>query len=161
MFRLKKSSGLAKNHKVSYNMAVRIWDPRWLTMCAVIRAIYIMWLISTVVLTTLWEAINPPHEVKATQGQKPVHYCAKKPATVSQKLTKTRRKAVTEYKTTSGQAPHPHPIHRKVKSRRTNKITTDITTMSPVNEQRSQKIAHRSHTWHPSIGTIVDISHII
>ena len=27
----------------------------------------------------------PPQEVKATEGRKPVHYCTKKPATVSQK----------------------------------------------------------------------------
>jgi hypothetical protein len=33
----------------------------------------------------LWEAIHPPQEVKATEGQKPVHYCAKKPATTSKK----------------------------------------------------------------------------
>ena len=33
-------------------MAVRIWDPRWLTMCAVIRTVYITWLIS-VTLSTL------------------------------------------------------------------------------------------------------------
>jgi len=42
MFRLKKSSsGYAKNQEVLYNVAVRIWDPRWLTMCAVIRTKYI------------------------------------------------------------------------------------------------------------------------
>ena len=29
-------------------MAVRIWDPRWLTMCAVIRTMYITWLISVI-----------------------------------------------------------------------------------------------------------------
>ena len=28
---------------VLYNVAVRIWDPRWLTMCAVIRTVYITW----------------------------------------------------------------------------------------------------------------------
>jgi len=34
MFRLKKlSSGWAKNHEVLYSVSVRIWDPRWLTMC--------------------------------------------------------------------------------------------------------------------------------
>ena len=40
MFRLtKSSSGLAKNNEVLYNVAVRIWDPRWLTVCAVIRTV--------------------------------------------------------------------------------------------------------------------------
>jgi len=42
MFRLEKSSsGYAKNHEVLYNVAARIWDPRWLTICAVIRIMYI------------------------------------------------------------------------------------------------------------------------
>jgi len=27
--------------KFFYNVAVRIWDPRWLTLCAVIRTVYI------------------------------------------------------------------------------------------------------------------------
>ena len=42
-FRLKMpSSDKAKDHEVLYNMAVFIWDPRWLTMCAVIRTMYII-----------------------------------------------------------------------------------------------------------------------
>ena len=36
-----KSHRQAKNHEVLYNVAVRIWDPRLLTMCAVIRTMYI------------------------------------------------------------------------------------------------------------------------
>jgi hypothetical protein len=31
----------SRRHEVLYNVAVRIWDIRWLTVCAVIRTIYI------------------------------------------------------------------------------------------------------------------------
>jgi len=45
---------------------------------------------------------SPPQEVKATQGQKPVHYCMKKPATASHKnrqdATDPTKKAIRDYK---------------------------------------------------------------
>jgi len=62
-------------------------------------------------------------EVKATQGQKPFHYCAKKPATVSQKKKKLTRqdatdpkqKAITDYKEQVDRHLPPLQIHRKTK----------------------------------------------
>jgi len=43
---------------------------------------------------------------------------------------------------TSGQTrPHPTPSTGKLKSKRTNTTTTDITTRSPISEQRPQEIA--------------------
>ena len=42
MFRLKKSSsGYVKNHEVLYSVVARIWDPRRLTIFAVIRTVYL------------------------------------------------------------------------------------------------------------------------
>jgi hypothetical protein len=53
MFRLKQlSSGKAKNHEALYNVAVHIWFPTWLTMCAVIRTVHITRLIQCVPLAT-------------------------------------------------------------------------------------------------------------
>jgi len=55
MFRLKKSSsGYAKNHEVLCNVAACIWDPRWLTICAVIRTMCIKCLISITLLYLYW-----------------------------------------------------------------------------------------------------------
>ena len=52
MFRLiKSSSGKAKNHGVFYNVATRIWDPRWFTMCVAIFSIYIYRSISNILCT--------------------------------------------------------------------------------------------------------------
>jgi len=67
---------------------------------------------------------SPPQEGKATQGQKPAHYCTKKPATASHKkknlirqdATDPKQKEVTDYKEqVDRHIPHPHPIHRKTK----------------------------------------------
>ena len=35
-------------------MAVRIWDPRWLTICAVIRTVHITWHVSITLLYLYW-----------------------------------------------------------------------------------------------------------
>ena len=65
---------------------------------------------------------SPPQEGKATQGQKPAHYCTKKPATVLQqkkKLTRQdathpKQKAVTDYKEqVDSHTTPPHPIQPK------------------------------------------------
>ena len=57
-----------------------------------------------------------------------------------QDATYPKQKAVTDYKEQVDRPP-PSPIRRKTKNRRTNKTTTDITTKSPISEQRSQEIA--------------------
>ena len=95
------------------------------------------------------KAIIPPQEGKATRRQKPSHYCTKKPANVSQKkltrqdATDPKQKAVNRLQRTSGQAPP--QTTGKLKSRRTNTTTTDITTRCPTSEQRPQEIARGTY----------------
>jgi len=57
--------------------------------------------------------------------------------------TDPEQKAVTDYKeqVDRNNPPHP-PLIGKLISRRTNTTTTDITTRSPISEQRPQEIAH-------------------
>jgi len=77
---------------------------------------------------------SSPQEGKDTQGQKPAHYCTKKPATISQKKrlirqdpTDPKQKAVKDYKEQVDRHT-PTPSTGKLKSKRTNTTTTDITT---------------------------------
>jgi len=122
-------------------VAVRIWDPRWLTICGVIR---------TVFTSVLWEAIHPRRKGKlhryrsppttARRSRQPSH----KKNLIRQDATDPKQKAVTDYKeqVDSGQTPPPPPPSTgKLEWRRTNTTTTDITTRSPISEQ-PQEIAH-------------------
>jgi len=54
-----------------------------------------------------------------------------------QDATDPKQKAITDYKEQADRNP---PIHQKTKNRRTNTTTMDITTRSPISEQRSQEI---------------------
>jgi len=53
-----------------------------------------------------------------------------------------KQKAVTDYKEQVDRRPPPPTSTGKLKSRRTNTTTTDITTRNPISEQRPQEIAH-------------------
>ena len=59
-----------------------------------------------------------------------------------QDATDPKQKAVTDYKEQVDRHPPPTQCTGKLKSRRTHTTTTDITTRSPISEQRPQEIAH-------------------
>jgi len=85
-----------------------------------------------------------------TQGQKPAHHCMKKPVTVSHKkvirrdATDPEQKAVRDYKEQVDRNTSPSPTLStgKLINRRINTTTSNITTRSPISEQRPQEIAH-------------------
>jgi len=90
---------------------------------------------------------SPPQEGKATKGQKPT--TARRSRQLSRKklirqdATDPKQKAVTDYKEQVDRhtPPTPTPSTGKLKSKRTNTTTTDITTRSPISEQGPQEIA--------------------
>ena len=88
----------------------------------------------------MWEATHPHR--KWTEARPILHEEAGNRLTeklTRQDATDPKQKAVTDNKE---QVDSPPPnIHRKTKNRRTNTTTTDITTRSPISEQRSQEIA--------------------
>jgi len=67
----------------------------------------------------------------------------KKKKLIRQDATDPEQKAVTDYKDqVDSTPPTPNPSTGKLKSKRTNTTTTDITTRNPISEQRPQEIAH-------------------
>jgi len=96
----------------------------------------------------LWEVIHPHRKGKLHRDRSPPTTARRswQPShkkLIRQDATDPKQKAVTDYKEqVDRHTPTPNPYTRKLISRRTNTTTTDITTTSPISEQRPQEIAH-------------------
>jgi len=77
------------------------------------------------------------------------------PQLTRQDAINPKQKAVTDYKEQADKHPPPTPSTGKLKSRRTNTTTTDITTRNPVNNGPRKQHANTHHILDPNISTIV------
>jgi len=105
-------------------------------------------MVETMKFFTMWlcvvGSLSPPSgsdSYTGTEARSPLHEDAGNRLTeklTRQDATDPKQKAVTDYYKEQVDRPPP-PIHRESKNRRTNTTTKDITTRSPISEQRSQE----------------------